>query len=148
MSHSYKRVFLHIVFGVKYGAHRIDRETGPLLFAYMAGICRNLGCKVVVVGGYRNHVHILCSLNENLSIMKLLKEVKCESSEWMQKKGQSYFYWQRGYWVESVSPRSFQSAANYIKNQELIHLRRSFKVEYRGYFERYGGVVDCDEIFE
>jgi len=38
------------------------------------------------LGGYKDHVHILCMLSKKITLMKLLEEVKSHSSKWMKTK--------------------------------------------------------------
>ncbi len=79
--------------------------------------------------------------------MKLLEEVKKQSSKWVKTKGDDYanFYWQNGYGIFSVNPSEIDVVINYIKNQKEHHKTRTFKEEYRAFLKKYH--VDYDEKY-
>jgi len=56
------------------------------LHAYLGGICKKLECPPIQVGGYTDHVHILCMLSKKIALMKLLEVVKSHSSKWIKTK--------------------------------------------------------------
>jgi len=110
----------------------IDQEIEEELFSYLGGICKSLECFPVIVGGYKDHIHILCILSRKIALMKLVEELKSRSSKWIKTKGLRYqkFYWQRGYGVFSVSERAVEIVKSYIKNQSQHHIKKTFKEEY------------------
>ena len=147
MAQSLSKIYIHIVFGTKHRRNLIDKKIAPELFTYIAGICKELESYPVAVGGYLDHVHILCSLNRNSMVQKLVEEIKKSSSKWIKKQGPQYkkFYWQGGYGVFSVDWRSLDKIENYIKNQEAHHKKQGYKEEYEGILKEYD--VDFDERY-
>ena len=129
MPQSLSKVYVHITFGTKHRQKLIDDSIENALFNYLGGICKRLGCSPVRIGGYQNHVHILCLLSRKISVMDLLEELKKSSSKWMKQQGDSYsdFYWQGGYGIFSVSASEVDRVIHYIDNQEVNHRRRSFQ---------------------
>jgi REP element-mobilizing transposase RayT len=125
----------------------IDDAIENELYAYLGGICNNLECQVLKVGGYTNHIHILCLLSKKITLAKLLAEVKANSSRWMKTKGEKYqnFYWQDGYGAFSVRQSEVQVVSKYIANQKEHHNKRSFKDEYRDVLKEHG--VEFDEKY-
>lgn len=105
MPHSFSNTIIHIIFGTRYRQDFIDDKIEPKLFGYIGQVINNLQCTTIIVGGYKNHVHILCRLHRPISQSKLVKEIKANSSLWMKTQGQQYedFYWQDGYASFSVS---------------------------------------------
>ena len=99
MPQSLSKVYVHIIFSTKHRQNLIDETIEDSIFEYLGGICKGLDCNPVRVGGYKNHVHILCTLSRKISQMKLMKELKKQSSKWIKTKGANYynFYWQDGY---------------------------------------------------
>jgi putative transposase len=83
MPQSLSKVYVHITFSTKHRKHLIDDEIEASLYAYIGGICKGLECNPIKVGGYRDHVHILCLLSQKIAQMKLLEEVKKQSSKWV-----------------------------------------------------------------
>ena len=147
MAQSLSKVCVHIVFSTKHRQNLIDDHIKTPLFEYLGGICRGLDCNPVQVGGYQNHVHILCLLSRKITQMKLLEELKKRSSKWINTKGAAYsnFYWQDGYGIFSVNPSEIDRVINYIKNQEEHHQKRSFQDEFRAFLKKYN--VEYDERY-
>jgi putative transposase len=144
MPQSLVRNYLHITFSTKSRQPLIDKPIMPKLFAYMGGICRNLKCNPVIIGGYYDHVHILCTLSPKIPLMKLLEEIKSHSSKWIKTQGEKYksFYWQSGYGAFSVNPADSERVISYISNQEEHHRKKSFQEEYVDFLKEFE--VDYD----
>jgi REP element-mobilizing transposase RayT len=117
------------------------------LHSYLGGICKNLDCQPIKIGGYTDHIHILCMLSKKIALMKLLEEVKSHSSKWMKTKSEtlSEFYWQDGYGAFSVNPSEVDTVIAYIANQHEHHRQMSFQDEYRAFLKKYK--VEYDERF-
>ncbi|RUT72630.1 transposase, partial [Ancylomarina longa] len=117
------------------------------LFEYIGGVCKGLECNPVRVGGHKDHVHILCTLSKKISQVKLLEEVKKQSSKWIKLKGNQYhdFYWQDGYGIFSVNPSETDVVTQYIDNQDKHHTKKSFEDELRAFLRKYN--VDFDEKY-
>lgn len=96
----------------------ISDEIKEELFNYLGGVCKNLECNPIQVGGYRDHIHILCLLSKKITLVKLLEEVKSASSKWIKTKGEKFsdFYWQSGYGAFSVNPTEIEVVTNYKKS--------------------------------
>ena len=147
MPQSLSKVYVHITFSTKYRQPRIDDSIKTSLFEYLGGICKGLECNPIKVGGFRDHVHILCLLSRKITQMKLLEEVKKQSSKWIKTKGLAYsdFYWQDGYGIFSVNPAEIDVVVHYISNQEEHHQKKTFQNEFRTFLEKYK--VDYDERY-
>ena len=79
--------------------------------------------------------------------MKLLEEVKKESSKWIKTKGEQYenFYWQDGYGIFSVNPYELEKVVNYIDNQKENHKNWTFQSELVAFLKKYN--VEYDERY-
>ncbi len=147
MGQSLVKNYIHIVFSTKHREPLINDSIEEELHGYLGGICNNLECQVLIVGGYTDHIHILCKLSKKISLMKLMETVKSHSSKWIKTKGQDYtsFYWQDGYGAFSVNPDEVELVRNYIANQKEHHSKESFQDEYRAFLEKYN--VEYDERY-
>ena len=136
--------YLHITFSTKYRVPMIDEAIEEELFKYIGGICKNLECNPIKVGGYRDHIHILCILSRKIALMKLLEEIKSHSSKWIKTKGDQYknFYWQRGYGSFSVNPAEIDVVVRYIENQTEHHKKKTFQDEYIAFLKKYNAEYD------
>jgi putative transposase len=123
--------YIHVVFSTKNREPIITDVVAPRLFEYVSGICRNLECPTLRVGGYLDHIHILCMLSKKLPLVKFMQEIKVSSSKWI--KGTSTdmttFQWQEGYAAFSVSKCDINQLATYIDNQICHHTTFDFKSE-------------------
>ncbi len=90
MSQSLVKNYVHLIFSTKYRQPLIHAPVEAELHAYLGGICKSLECHPIKVGGYVDHIHILCMLSKKLALMKLLEEVKSHSSKWVKTKGEGY----------------------------------------------------------
>lgn len=147
MGQSLAKIYMHLIFSTKHREALIHPPYEQELYKYLGGICKNLGCQPIKVGGYQNHVHILCMLSKMLPLAKLMEKLKANSSKWMKTNDDSLsnFYWQDGYGAFSVSPGEVDRVERYIGNQAEHHRNKGFKEEYREFLEKYS--VDYDERY-
>jgi len=147
MGQSLVKNYIHLVFSTKHRDPLIHPPVEAELHNYLGGTCNKLECPVIKVGGYTDHIHILCMLSKKIALMKLLEEVKSHSSKWMKTKGSEYenFYWQDGYGAFSVNPSEVDVVIAYIANQHEHHRGRGFQDEYRAFLRKYE--VDYDERY-
>jgi REP element-mobilizing transposase RayT len=117
MPQSLVQNYIHIVFSTKHRKVLIDSSIENELYSYIGGICKNLESNPLIVGGHRNHVHILCSLSRKIALMKLVEEIKSPSSKWIKTKSKKYhnFYWQNGYGGFSVHESQVNNVIEYIR---------------------------------
>lgn len=140
MPQSLSKVYLHLVFSTKYREKTIDDVIAPELFAYLGGMCNVMKCTPLAVGGYRDHVHILCLLHRTVCQSDLLEEVKKRSSKWIKEKGKNYehFYWQNGYAAFSVNPKGVDRVKHYIETQKEHHQNQeNYKTELLRHLDEY-----------
>ena len=147
MGQSLAKNFLHIVFSTKNRVPFIHQPFDSELYRYLGGICNNLESPVIRIGGYTDHVHILCLLSKKIALMKLIEELKSHSSKWMKSKDSTLinFYWQDGYGAFSVNPSEVDAVITYIDNQHEHHRIKTFQQEYRAFLEKYK--VEYDERY-
>ncbi len=147
MSQSLVKNYVHIIFSTKYRQPLIFESIENQLFDYLGGICSAMDCQPVRVGGYLDHVHILCLLSKKIAIMKLVQEIKQNSSKWLKAKDVllNNFYWQNGYGAFSISCTNVEVVANYIATQKEHHKIHSFQDEYRSLLKKYK--IEYDERY-
>jgi putative transposase len=143
---SLAEVYVHIVFSTKLRRPFLrDVTLRDRTHRYVAGICKNLGCPALIVGGPEDHVHFLCRLGKENDIASLIRDIKRDSSKWTkdQDSGHADFHWQQGYGAFSVSPAHIAALKHYISTQEEHHRRETFQDEFRRLCRKYG--VELDE---
>ena len=144
MSQSLTKLYVHIVFSTKNHVAFINEDIASELYSYIGGILNNIECPPIKIGGYHDHIHILCCLSKKITLIKLLQEIKQSSSKWMKTKGGKLkdFFWQDGYGAFTVSSYHTEKIISYIENQPEHHRKISFKEEYIGFLDEYG--IDYD----
>ena len=147
MGQSLVKNYLHIVFSTKHRQSLISPAIEPELYSYLGGILNNLECNPIKIGGYTDHIHVLCLLSKKIALMKLLEEMKSHSSKWVKTKDESLenFYWQDDYGAFSVNPSEVDVVIAYIENQHEHHKNKTFQDEYRAFLKKYK--VDYDERY-
>ena len=147
MGQSLVKNYIHIVFSTKHREPLIHPPVEAELHSYLGGICNKLDCQVLKVGGYKDHIHILCMLSKKIALVKLMEELKSHSSKWIKTKGVGYenFYWQDGYGAFSVNPVEVDTVIAYIANQHQHHDKKTFKDEYLAFLKKYQ--VEYDEKY-
>lgn len=141
---------VYIIFSTKNRHPFIDDEIKDELFRYIGGICKNLECHPIIVGGYKDHVHLLCMLSRKVALMKQVEKIKAYSSKWIKSKGPKYqkFYWQNGYGTFSVYPSQIETVKNYIHNQLEHHKNKPFKDEYLSFLKEHDAVYDEQYLWD
>ena len=147
MSKSLVKNYVHITFSTKHRQPLISRSVEDRLYGYLGGICNELDCSTIKIGGYDDHVHILCLLSKNIHLAKLMEKVKSLSSKWIKTFDESLqgFYWQDGYGAFSVNPTEIDKVIAYISNQRVHHKKINFQEEFRSFLKKYN--VDYDEKY-
>ena len=147
MPQSLSKVYVHLTFSTKNRKSDIAPEFQDRLFQYLGGICSGLDCIPIQIGGYRDHVHLLLLLSRKIAQMKLVEELKKNSSKWIKSIDEQFanFYWQDGYGIFSVNPTEKNIVVEYIKNQEEHHKTKSFQDEFRAFLKKYH--IEYDERY-
>lgn len=122
MGQSLVQNYIHIVFSTKYREELIFPPYEQELYAYIGSVCKGLDCPVLTVGGYTDHIHILCLLSRKIALMTLVQKVKAHSSKWLKTKDNSLanFFWQDGYGAFSVNPNEVDAKKILRQNSALF----------------------------
>lgn len=132
MGQSFVKNYIHIVFSTKGRQPLIQPPYEDKLRACIGGICNALESPALIVGGYIDHIHILCMLSKKIALMTLVQKVKANSSKWIKNEDDSLkqFSWQNGYGAFSVNPNETDVLIRYIRNQHQHHEKKTFKEEH------------------
>ncbi|HEY4197027.1 MAG TPA: IS200/IS605 family transposase [Mucilaginibacter sp.] len=147
MSNTYTQLYIHFVFAVKYREAVIQEEWENRLQKYITGVVQNNGHKLLAINTMPDHLHLFIGLNPKQSISELMKLVKGDSSEFVNKEAftKRKFYWQEGYGAFSNSRSQIDSVVKYILNQKEHHAKQTFREEYLEMLKRYK--IDYDEKY-
>lgn len=139
MAGTFSQVYIQAVFAVKGRQNLIQPDWKHELYAYMAGIINEKGQKPILINGVENHVHVFFGLKPAMSIADLMRDVKNNSTNYINKKGWVHgkFAWQEGYGAFSYAHSQIDRVYKYIQNQEEHHRKQTFREEYLAFLKRF-----------
>jgi REP element-mobilizing transposase RayT len=86
MANTYTQIYIHIVFAVEGRQSLIKPEHNDELQKYIAGIVSARKQKLIVINNLPDHLHLLVGLKPDLSLSDLVREVKANSSKFINEK--------------------------------------------------------------
>ena len=149
MANTFSQIYIQTVFAVNGRLSLIRPEFKEELYKYITGIVRNNGQKLISINGMSDHVHILIGLKPVMPLADLVRDIKADSSDFVnRKKGiRGKFCWQEGYGAFSYGHSQLDTVIRYIQNQEYHHRRRSFK-EYLAWLKKFEIMFEEKYVFE
>jgi putative transposase len=150
MSNTYTQLYIHCVFAVKYRASLLHSQWDERLQLYITATVQNGGHKMLAINNMPDHLHFLVGLNPGQSISEMMRLVKGDSGEWINKEKltATKFYWQEGYGAFSNSKSQVDSVVKYIRNQQEHHQKISFIDEYKTMLQKAGITYDERYVFK
>jgi putative transposase len=132
---SYTNFLYHIVFGTKGRLPLIKNDLKPRLYEYLGGTIRGLGGIAFEINGIEDHVHLLVKIPPTIKFSDFLRELKANSSKWVNENTNEKFAWQRRYGAFTVSESQFEIVRNYIRKQEEHHKKFDYKQEFESFLK-------------
>ena len=132
MANTFSQIYIQTVFAVSGRMSLITNNYKEELYKYITGIVRNKRQKLLQINGMSDHLHILIGLRPAMAIAELVRDIKSDSSDWINRRKLAHgkFAWQEGYGAFSYGHSQLDMIIRYIQNQERHHKRRSFREEY------------------
>ena len=149
MANTYTRIYIHIIFAVQGRQNLIREEYKEEVHKYITRIIQNKGQKVIAINSMPDHIHILIGKKPNIASSDLVRDVKANSSKFINQKNwmMGKFNWQEGFGAFSYSHSQLDTVASYIKNQEKHHSRKTFKDEYLEMLRKFNVEYDMKYVF-
>ena len=146
MSHSLNRIWVHVVFSTQDWQKLITPSVEQKLHQQIKFLVHEQGCYLKNINGMEDHIHILFLLNQNKSIAEVIKNIKGNSSHWVnhQNLTKNKFAWQTGYGVFSVSESQVKRVGSYISNQKTHHKKMTFAEEFEKFTTAHGFIRGID----
>ena len=147
MANTYTQIHIQAVFAVQNRQSLIAEEWKDQLYRYITGIIQQNGHKLLQINGMPDHIHLLFGLRPIQSLSDLMKQVKQDSSKWinLNKLVIGKFSWQEGYGAFSYSKSQVPRIIHYIQDQQEGHKKQSFSEEYLSLLRIHD--IDYDERF-
>src|SRR6266480_4515873 len=150
MANTYSQIYIQTVFAVDGRLSLIRSEFKEELYKYITGIVRNNKQKLIAINGMSDHVHILIGLKPSMALADLVREIKSDSSSFINKNKwvRGKFSWQEGYGAFSYGHSQLDTIVRYIQNQEKHHKRSSFKNEYLTLLRKFDIAFEDKYVFK
>lgn len=150
MPTTYSQIYIQIVFSVKGRQHFIQEYFRENLQRYITGIIKEKKQKPMAIYCMPDHTHILVSMNPDLSISDLVRDIKSNSNSFIKnnKWAGENFNWQGGFGAFSYSKSQLDQVVKYILNQPEPHKRKTFREEYIDFLNKFEIEYDEKYLFE
>ena len=150
MANTYTQMYIQIVFAVKRRQNLIQKKWKDELHKYICGIVNGKGQKVYAIGGVEDHIHILVSIKPNIAISDLVRDIKANSSKWINENEfvRGKFQWQEGFGAFSYAQSQLDNVIAYVNNQEQRHQKKTFKDEYLILLQKFDIEYDEKYLFD
>lgn len=86
MANTFSQIYIQTVFAVSGRISLITSDFKEELHKYITGIVTKQGQKLISINGMPDHLHILIGLKPSMALANLVRDIKSDSSEWINKK--------------------------------------------------------------
>jgi REP element-mobilizing transposase RayT len=147
MAGTFSQIYIQVVFAVKGRGNFLQDPWRDEVFKYISGIIKGKNQKPIIVNGVKNHIHIFVGLKPSMAISDLVRDIKNNSSNFINEKKWvgGKFSWQEGFGSFSYSHSQIEQVYNYILNQEKHHKQKTFKEEYLEFLKKFD--IEYDERY-
>lgn len=120
------------------------------IYKYITGIIQNKNHKLITINGMSDHIHIFTGLKPKESISDLVRDIKKDSSKFINSKNwiRDQFNWQKGFGAFSYGHSQIDDVYQYIQNQEEHHKTQTFKDEYLYFLQKFKIEYDEQYVFD
>ena len=150
MANTFTQIYIQIVFSTYQRQNMIRNEIKDDIYKYITGIVQNKHHKLIVINGMSDHIHIFIGMKPNESISDLVRDIKKDSSRFINSNGwiRGKFQWQEGFGAFSYGHSQINDVIQYIQNQETHHKKLTFKEEYVNFLEKFNVEYDKQYVFD
>ena len=149
MPNTYSQLYIQIVFAVKGRQCFIKESFRDELQKYISGIIKEKKQKLFAIYCMPDHTHIFVSIKPDIAISDLVRDVKANSSSFIKEKYfVKNFSWQTGFGAFSYSKSQASNVVDYILRQPEHHKKKTFKLEYIEFLQKFEIEYDEKYLFE
>ncbi len=147
MANTYTQMYVQLVFAVQGRQNLIREEIRENVEKYICGIVSNKKSKPIAIYCNPDHTHILIGLHPTISVSDMARDVKANSSKWINENGwiRGKFSWQEGFGGFTYSKSQIDRVVKYILNQPQHHQKTTFRDEYIDLLNKFN--IDYDDKY-
>ena len=119
-AHVFHEIYLHLNWHIKHDEPVLTPDIEPVVHQFITDRCRRMkGVYLHGIGGTETHVHLAVSIEPQITISTMVKDLKGgSSSDANSKLGARRVYWQRGYGVVTFGKAQLDWVLEYIARQK------------------------------
>ena len=122
----YHKLYCHLIWSTKNRLPMIISEIEEPLFNQLRGQCKSLDVPLLAINGIEDHIHLLVSLKPTHCPAQVVKQLKGNSShfinkEYLHSNSLNSLYWQKGYGILSLGRKGIPVVKEYIEKQKEHH---------------------------
>jgi putative transposase len=150
MANTFSQIYIQTVFAVNGRLSLITADFKEELHKYITGIVTKKNQKLIQINGMTDHLHVLIGLRPSIALSDLVRDIKSDSSEWVNRKklARGKFSWQEGFGAFSYGHSQLDTIIRYIQNQEAHHTKRTFRDEYLTLLRKFEVEFKDEYVFE
>lgn len=150
MPNTYTQIYIQLVFAVKHRQALIQQQFRDELYKYITGIFKNKNQKMLAINGMTDHIHIFFGMTPDIRLSDLVRDVKSDSSLFVNEKKLSKFkfHWQERYGAFSYSQSQKLEVIHYIMNQGEHHRKKTFREEYINFLKKFNVEYNEKYVFD
>ena len=150
MANTYTQIYIQVVFAVQGRQNLIRPERKEELHKYITGIVTLQGQKLIAVHCMPDHTHVLIGLKPSMCLSDLMGDIKTGSTNHINENCWvlGRFCWQEGFGAFSYAHSQIGEVADYIRDQEKHHARKTFRQEYLQFLKKFEIPHDERYIFK
>lgn len=137
----FTQIYIHLIWATKNRMPFLSTKAiRSGLIHHIHQSCKKNDIHLLTVNCVTDHIHLLISLGREQTLAQTVKQIKGESSRWVNetKLLDTYFSWQREYMEISISHTHLDAVREYIANQERHHTTSSVDSEFEYFSNKYG----------
>jgi REP element-mobilizing transposase RayT len=130
---SFIRIWVHCVWTTKNRIPYLTERIRGDVIAHILNNARSKGIYTDMINGHLHHLHALISLGGSQNISEVMKNIKGESSFWINrnKLTRLKFEWQDDFWSVSLGVSDLEKVRKYMRGQEEHHKKVSWEEEFK-----------------
>jgi len=150
VANTYTQIYIQVVFAVEGRQNLIRPEHNDELQKFITGIVSGQNQKLLAINNMPDHAHLLVGLHADLSLSELVRDIKANSSRFINQKRwvTGRFAWQEGFGAFSYSRSQIDAVIRYIQNQQRHHARQTFREEYIQFLRKFEVKYNPQYIFK
>ena len=135
----FTKIMIHAVWGTKNRFPFLTEDKLQIMINEIKDNAKIKGLHITDINGHDDHMHIIISLNRDLTISKTMQLIKGQSSFWANRNKifNTQFEWADEYYAVSVSESQLPKVRDYIARQREHHSKKSFEKECEEFMKKY-----------